>query len=191
MRQVGLLPEDHRERDGRVVGRGVADEPAVADVAVVGLGRQRAGLARHLDGQVALALACRGRSPLAVPMRVVSSIIRPTSRATAGVNDRGAGRRRQRERAAVAGRRRARSSGGAGISPRLAIVAASSAPCRGDSVECQNPAAARANSRRSSGIVDVRRLDRDVERDGLAEAESVADPGQALGRQVLAWPAWR
>src|SRR5579863_1740075 len=52
---VGGIPEDDGERDGRVVGRRVPDEPAVAEGAVVGLRVQRPRLAGDLDGEVALA----------------------------------------------------------------------------------------------------------------------------------------
>src|SRR6187551_1409732 len=46
-----VVAQDDGKRDGRAVGGRVADEPAVADVAPIGLGGQGAGLARDLDGQ--------------------------------------------------------------------------------------------------------------------------------------------
>ena len=117
-------------------------------------------------------------------MRVVSSIIRPTSRAAAasttwrGFATAGAIGRPSRSTARSI-------SIGAGICPRLAMAAASSAPCIGDSVECQKPAAVRANSRWSSP--GTSRCDGSIgqlERDCLVEAEAAADAGEVAGGQV-------
>ena len=152
--------------------------------------------------------ACCGRSPLAVPMRVVSSIMRPTSAAAAAVGDVA----RARRRAAPRGGRRASTarsiSVGAGISPPLAIVAASSAPCIGDSVECQKPADARANSSWSSagtsrcdgstgsskGIVSPKPKARPIARQiagGQVRGDQLGDDGvlrlaDAVGQRVAA-----
>ena len=76
--------------------------------------------------------------------------MRPTSRAAAASDDVAGVRHRPARSAARRGPRRDRSASARASAPRLAMAAASSAPCIGDSVECQKPAAVRANSRWSS-----------------------------------------
>ena len=181
MRQLGLLPSTTANAMvGRSAGR-VADEPAVADVAAVGLGRQRAGLARDLDGQQAPAALVAERPLGRADAR--RQLHHPPDLARGGrVDDRGAGPRPAARSAARRGRRRDRSASARASRRGWRWRAASSAPCMGDSVECQKPAAVRANSRRVGRDVEVRRLDRQVERDRLVEAEAAARPGPARRR---------
>ena len=90
----------------------------------------------------------------AVPNSVVPTIMRPTARAAASATTRRSGA--AAGRVALPSRSTTRSmSRNGGVTPPRASVAASQAPCSGDSVVFQKPAAVRANGSPLSGTVAV------------------------------------